>query len=277
MNLSAVLDGLRASLYYASFIGRIFAFPFRLAYVPIHYLLSALRVVFAPAIYLFSYITGWCRGVIDFVISLQLGTAAAVGIFAGFTLATSSTVITSYLGMQDGVNGSPEGTRSRASQTKKVIAAVLVRPPSSKMIHPLMTESGIGLILMPPHGAALQLGSCHRRFSKKKTILNYRFPLPLPPSSLPSSLPYESSIVNWSLYAAIWALFKRFGFVLFHYICVCCAIAFSIMMETLFVSIFAAASRQQRSKVRYTFPILYSVASNACPNPYKRCRRKSVS
>lgn len=124
MNLSAVLDGLRAGLYYASFIGRIFAFPFRLAYVPIHYLLSVLRVVFAPAIYLFSYITGWCRGVIDFVVSLQplytfLGTAAAVGIFAGFTLATSSTVITSYLGMQDDVNGRSEGTRSRASQPKK--------------------------------------------------------------------------------------------------------------------------------------------------------------
>ncbi|KAK1243546.1 hypothetical protein MKX08_001684 [Trichoderma sp. CBMAI-0020] len=119
MNLSVILDGLRASLYYASFIGRIFAFPFRLAYVPIHYLLSVLRVVFAPAIYLLSYITGWCRGVIDFVVSLQLGTAAAVGIFAGFTLATSSTVITSYLGMQDGVNGSSEGTHSRASQTKR--------------------------------------------------------------------------------------------------------------------------------------------------------------
>lgn len=72
MNLSAVLDGLRAGLYYASFIGRILAFPFRLAYVPISYLLSALRVVFAPAIYLFSYITGWCRGVIDFIASLQV-------------------------------------------------------------------------------------------------------------------------------------------------------------------------------------------------------------
>lgn len=72
MNLSAVLDGLRTGLYYASYIGRLFTFPIRLAYVPISYLLSALRVVFAPAIYLFSYITGWCRGVIDFVVSLQV-------------------------------------------------------------------------------------------------------------------------------------------------------------------------------------------------------------
>ncbi|KAL6910994.1 hypothetical protein GGI43DRAFT_378933 [Trichoderma evansii] len=137
MNLSAVLDGLRTGLYYASYIGRLFTLPIRLAYVPISYLLSALRVVFAPAIYLFSYITGWCRGVIDFIVSLQplytfLGTAAAVGIFAGFTLATSSTVITSYLGMQDGANGSYEGTRSRASQTKKSM------PPFSS--DPLLKE-----------------------------------------------------------------------------------------------------------------------------------------
>ncbi|KAL7925298.1 hypothetical protein ACQKWADRAFT_283589 [Trichoderma austrokoningii] len=122
MNLSAVLDGLRTGLHYASFIGRIFVFPLRIAFIPISYLLGVLRVVFAPAIYLFSYITGWCRAVVDFVVSLQplytfLGTAAAVGIFAGFTLATSSTVITSYLGMQDSVSVS--GTRSRASQTKK--------------------------------------------------------------------------------------------------------------------------------------------------------------
>jgi hypothetical protein len=72
MNLSAVLDGLRTGLYYASYIGRIFAFPFRVAYVPVSYLLSALRVVFAPAIYLFSYITGWCRDIIDFIVSLQV-------------------------------------------------------------------------------------------------------------------------------------------------------------------------------------------------------------
>lgn len=66
--------------------------------------------------------------------------------------------------------------------------------PSSKMIHPLMTESGIGLILAPPHGAALQLGSYHRRFSKKRTILNYRFPLP--PSSPPFSSFHESTLAT---------------------------------------------------------------------------------
>lgn len=66
---------------------------------------------------------------------------------------------------------------------------------SSKTIHPLMTESGIGLILIPPRGAALQLDSCHRRFSKKRTILNCRF-------LFSSSLSYESTIATWSLYAA---------------------------------------------------------------------------
>ncbi|KAL7797497.1 hypothetical protein V8C37DRAFT_369671 [Trichoderma ceciliae] len=123
MGLSAVLDSLRLVLHYMSLIGRLLSFPIRLAYVPLSYLLSVLAIVFAPAIYLFAYISSWCRGVSDFIIALQplytfLGTAAAVGIFAGLTMATSSTVITSYLGMQDGT-GNNSDSRSRTLQTKK--------------------------------------------------------------------------------------------------------------------------------------------------------------
>jgi hypothetical protein len=72
MYLSAVVDALRTGLHYVSVIGRLLAFPFRLAYVPLSYLLSVLGVVFAPAIYLCSYIAGWCRGVFDFVVALQV-------------------------------------------------------------------------------------------------------------------------------------------------------------------------------------------------------------
>ncbi|EHK27416.1 uncharacterized protein TRIVIDRAFT_131106, partial [Trichoderma virens Gv29-8] len=110
-----------------SFLGRILIFPLRLVSIPLSYLLSALRIVFAPAIYLVAYITSWFRAIFDFIIALQplytfLATAAAVGIFAGFTLATSSSVITSYLGMQD--NGSTsQGPRSRASQGKKSLSS----------------------------------------------------------------------------------------------------------------------------------------------------------
>lgn len=92
--------------------------------------------------------------------------------------------------------------------------------PSSKMIHPLMTESGIGLILAPPHGAAPQLGSYHRQFSKKRMILNYRFPSS---SSSFASL-HDSTLATQSFYAVIWAFIKRFGVVLFHYIYLLCAI-----------------------------------------------------
>ncbi|RFU72350.1 hypothetical protein TARUN_9913 [Trichoderma arundinaceum] len=122
MGLSAIIDTLRPCLHYVSLLGRLFTFPVRLAYIPLSYLLSVLGVVFAPAIYLFAYIASWCRGVIDFIVALQLGTAAAVGIFAGFTLATSSTAITSYLGMQDGAGGGSEEARSRSLQAKKSLS-----------------------------------------------------------------------------------------------------------------------------------------------------------
>ncbi|UKZ57876.1 hypothetical protein TrVGV298_011737 [Trichoderma virens] len=122
MDVSAILDYLRPVFRVVSFLGRILIFPLRLVSIPLSYLLSALRIVFAPAIYLVAYITSWFRAIFDFIIALQLATAAAVGIFAGFTLATSSSVITSYLGMQD--NGSTsQGPRSRASQGKKSLSS----------------------------------------------------------------------------------------------------------------------------------------------------------
>ncbi|PNP55109.1 hypothetical protein THARTR1_04798 [Trichoderma harzianum] len=128
MDVSAILDHLRPVFRVVSFLGRILLFPLRLASVPLSYLLSALRIVFAPAIYLVAYITSWCRAVFDFILALQplytfLVTAAAVGIFAGFTLATSSTVITSYLGMQDS-GSTAQGPRSRVSQGKKSLSSL---------------------------------------------------------------------------------------------------------------------------------------------------------
>ncbi|KAL7913644.1 hypothetical protein GGI35DRAFT_218842 [Trichoderma velutinum] len=128
MDVSAILEYLRPVFGVLSFLGRILLFPLRLASIPLSYLLSALRIVFAPAIYLVAYITSWCRVVFDFVIALQpiytfLATAAAVGVFAGFTLATSSTVITAYLGMQDSGSSAQE-PRSRASQGKKALSSL---------------------------------------------------------------------------------------------------------------------------------------------------------
>ncbi|KAL7931245.1 hypothetical protein V8C35DRAFT_310791 [Trichoderma chlorosporum] len=129
MDASAILDYTRPVFYVFSFLGRALILPLRLASVPLLYFLSVLRIVFAPAIYLVAYIASWFRVVFDFIIALQplytfLATAAAVGIFAGFTLATSSTVITSYLGMQEGGSGSAQESRSRASQGKKPSSSV---------------------------------------------------------------------------------------------------------------------------------------------------------
>ncbi|KAL7949138.1 hypothetical protein V8C42DRAFT_313421 [Trichoderma barbatum] len=127
MDLSAILDYLRPVFSILSFLTRVLIFPLRLVSIPLSYLLSLLRIVFAPAIYLVAYIASWCRVVFEFIVALQpiytfLATAAAVGIFAGFTLATSSTIITSYLGMQD--NGSTaQASRSRASQGKKPLSS----------------------------------------------------------------------------------------------------------------------------------------------------------
>ncbi|KAK4069749.1 uncharacterized protein Triagg1_6879 [Trichoderma aggressivum f. europaeum] len=123
MDISAILDNLRPVARVFSFLGRILIFPLRLASIPVSYLLSALRIVFAPAIYLVAYMASWCRAVLDFILALQLATAAAVGVFAGFTLATSSTVITSYLGMQDS-GSTAQGPRSRASQGKKPLSSL---------------------------------------------------------------------------------------------------------------------------------------------------------
>lgn len=72
MRLSVVLDALRPSLHYAAVLGRLLTLPLRLAYVPLSYVLSALGVLFAPAFFLLSYLASWCRGVMEFIVALQV-------------------------------------------------------------------------------------------------------------------------------------------------------------------------------------------------------------
>ncbi|KAL7812261.1 hypothetical protein V8C26DRAFT_407402 [Trichoderma gracile] len=123
MDASTVLDYLRLISHYIALLGRLLTLPLRLLiWTPLSYLARALRIVFFPAWYLVAYVAGWFRGVVDFITALQplytfLATAALVGALAGLTLATSSTVITAYLGMQGPAsrngNGSSRGARSR--------------------------------------------------------------------------------------------------------------------------------------------------------------------
>ncbi|KAF4978700.1 hypothetical protein FZEAL_4969 [Fusarium zealandicum] len=82
------------------------AFPFRLILFPLSFIVNILITLLAPAIYLVLYAWAGVRAVIDFFVALEplytfFGAAAGVGIFAGIALAMSSSLITSYLGMQD--------------------------------------------------------------------------------------------------------------------------------------------------------------------------------
>ncbi|KAF4992788.1 hypothetical protein FDECE_13618 [Fusarium decemcellulare] len=93
---------------------QVVAFPFRLILIPLSFITNILLTLFAPAIYIFSYALAGVRSVIAFFASLEFGAAAGVGIFAGIVLAISSSVITSYLGMQedDTVSSRPTSKQS---------------------------------------------------------------------------------------------------------------------------------------------------------------------
>ncbi|KAM0248477.1 hypothetical protein ACHAP5_003423 [Fusarium lateritium] len=84
----------------------VIGFPFRLILLPLTFIANVLLTVFAPAIYLFSYTVSGARSIWAFFASLEplytfFGAAAGVGIIAGITLAIFSSLITSYLGMQN--------------------------------------------------------------------------------------------------------------------------------------------------------------------------------
>ncbi|CEI39541.1 unnamed protein product [Fusarium venenatum] len=96
---------------------RIFAivsFPFRLILFPLSLVANVILTVFAPAIYLFSYMVAGARSVWAFLAGLEFGAAAGVGIMAGVAIALFSSIITSYLGMQNDDLG-PKRSASKES------------------------------------------------------------------------------------------------------------------------------------------------------------------
>lgn len=119
MDTSTIIHYLRLISHSIALLARLLTLPLRLLiWTPLSYLAAALRVVFFPAWYLVAYMAGWFRGVVDFITALQplytfLATAGLVGALAGLTLATSSTVITSYLGMQGDASRNGSSARSR--------------------------------------------------------------------------------------------------------------------------------------------------------------------
>ncbi|QPC73527.1 hypothetical protein HYE68_004279 [Fusarium pseudograminearum] len=105
------------SFDWSVFFLRIFAilsFPFRLILIPLSLVTNVLLTVFAPVIYLFSYTVAGVRSVWAFLAGLEFGAAAGVGIMAGVTIALFSSIITSYLGMQ---NNDPGPKRSASKES----------------------------------------------------------------------------------------------------------------------------------------------------------------
>ncbi|KOS19762.1 hypothetical protein ESCO_000570 [Escovopsis weberi] len=87
-------------------IARSLLLPLRIAALPLPRLMRILAIPFAPALYLLSYLVDAARRTLSFLASLEpiytfLGTAAAVGFFAGIALAASSSLIVSLLSIHD--------------------------------------------------------------------------------------------------------------------------------------------------------------------------------
>ncbi|PMB67904.1 hypothetical protein BM221_006079 [Beauveria bassiana] len=82
-------------------LARLLALPLTLVTVPLSYIVEVLRVLCAPLLYLLAFAVASAQGVLSLLASLKLSAAAGVGIVAGVVLGATSSVVTSYLGMQD--------------------------------------------------------------------------------------------------------------------------------------------------------------------------------
>ncbi|TQV92261.1 hypothetical protein V2A60_004548 [Cordyceps javanica] len=86
---------------YLARLVRLVALPLSLVTVPLSYVAEVVRVVAAPLIYLAAFLVSSVQGLFSLLVSLKLSAAAGIGIIAGVLLGATSSVITSYLGMQD--------------------------------------------------------------------------------------------------------------------------------------------------------------------------------
>ncbi|KAM3516057.1 hypothetical protein MY11210_000339 [Beauveria gryllotalpidicola] len=87
-------------------LARLVALPLTLVTVPLSYIAEVLRVLCAPLLYLLAFAVASAQGVLSLLASLKplysfLSAAAGIGIVAGVVLGATSSVVTSYLGMQD--------------------------------------------------------------------------------------------------------------------------------------------------------------------------------
>ncbi|KAI5461137.1 hypothetical protein BGZ63DRAFT_424057 [Mariannaea sp. PMI_226] len=92
------------SIHWSLRISQLFTilyFPIRVVLYPLRLISGLLLIIFAPAIYVFSFLYSIFQSFVAFLSSLEFGAAAGVGIFAGIIIAFSSSKIASSLGMYD--------------------------------------------------------------------------------------------------------------------------------------------------------------------------------
>ncbi|KND93747.1 hypothetical protein TOPH_01738 [Tolypocladium ophioglossoides CBS 100239] len=128
-SLSAILDAVAVVAravwginwsWYLSWLVHIVALPLRLLWILLSFIASFLLVLLAPALYVVSYFLSWMNAIVAFVVGLEplytfFGAAAGVGIVAGIALGVTSSLITSYLGMQ----GDPQEDERQSAKMEK--------------------------------------------------------------------------------------------------------------------------------------------------------------
>ncbi|KAK1464632.1 hypothetical protein CCUS01_07879 [Colletotrichum cuscutae] len=90
-----------ALLSYASGVFTIATWPARIVWKPVAFFINVILILLSPLFLMATFVLGWCQSVIDFIASLQLACGACIGILAGLTMACTSGIITSVLGMHD--------------------------------------------------------------------------------------------------------------------------------------------------------------------------------
>ncbi|KAH7363051.1 hypothetical protein B0T11DRAFT_329058 [Plectosphaerella cucumerina] len=125
------------SVRVAGLAGTILAFPLRIVWALLMALVGILLTILAPAIYMSAYFVSWLQSILGFFVSLEplytfLACGAVVGAFSGIFLATTSSVITSTLGMQDEPKDGSEYDSSMATPSMSTMSTPALRPLSSR-------------------------------------------------------------------------------------------------------------------------------------------------
>ncbi|KAH6686242.1 hypothetical protein F5X68DRAFT_14613 [Plectosphaerella plurivora] len=121
----------------AAVVWTILALPLRLVWAIFMAIVGVILTILAPAIYMGSYLMSWVHATVNFFVSLEplytfIACGAVVGAFAGIFLATTSSVITSTLGMQDDPKYGSEYDSSMATPSMSTMSTPALRPLSSR-------------------------------------------------------------------------------------------------------------------------------------------------